>query len=194
MKVLKSTLDDILRDIPKLAKCNEDAIGYFVADKDCILDCIWHNNKEVLPDVRYNDTDIDVYRIPVSGGTIVLRPGDIGFLHITTDVYSRWEIAVMQEIRKHLFAIYKIPSEIIGNDLLINNKKFAGVANGFINKRRVSAIFVSMNDTTKELIDKIRTKPMQHDGFVGLYRYRVDANSLIRKVVFFSKRWEDEAI
>lgn len=190
MRILKSTLDRMIPDIVTNSKLKEDFIGYLISDKPCILDCIWHNNKETLPDVRFNDIGITVYQVPVSGGTIVLQKGDLGFLHMSNDQYSRWEIAAMQEIQKFLARVYNISSDIVGNDLLIDGDKVIGSANGLINNHRIAALFVSMN-STNNMIEQVCIKPKQHKGFTGL---NVDPESLIRKVVFFSKRWEDNEL
>ena len=198
---VQSTLSGVLNDLPKYVDKQEDVMGYIICDRVAIWDPVWVNpSRETLAPKRFNidyiqRANVLTLSMPVAGGTIVNNVGDIGLLVISRDMYSKWEIAAMREIVRYLKLRYNIDADIVNNDVLIDGKKFIGTACGFVNNnRRLAAMFISMNNDTAWLIDKICIKENKYSGFVGLDKYGVCPRKLITRMLRFTKQWEARAL
>lgn len=195
MRIIQSNFNRLQRDIEDLFTSSGSALGYIVnKSKPMIWDPVWTQNNK-LADDRFNlgaaqTYDLEPYGVPVKGGTIINNVGDIGFLFVTDDQYSNWEHPLMASLVDHLRKKYGIPCYVHKNDILVHNKKFAGTAAGFINKKRVAAIFISMNNNTNELINGICSKRQKYEGSIGLETFGVDRKDLIQYIIKFTEAWE----
>lgn len=171
----------------------EDTLGYFISDRPLVLQPTFMCNSEY--NVEYLDRiGLPILEIPAKGGTIVCNKGDIGFLYVTDDLYSNWNLPAMKYLARYLIKVYGIDVIIHHNDLLTDFKKFVGTASGFYKNKHIYTMFVSMNDTSTWLINKICTKKTNYRGFVGLDRYGVCPRKLINTIINFSRHWERRAI
>lgn len=197
IEVIKSSLDNVIGDI-KYHVCNlkgEEKIGYLVADRVAV----WEPNDTKNNNETYNYSycywqDIEVVPIKMQGGAIVNNIGDIGLLVLSPDMYSKWEIAAMDELVAYLDTEYNIKAVREKNDLLINNKKFVGTGHKFMlaSNVRLSAMFISMNDDTQWLVNKICTKPGR--GCIGLNKFDVCIQSLITHMIKFTNKWAERKL
>lgn len=199
MRIIHSDFNRLQRDIEDVFTSSGSTLGYIVnKSKPMIWDPVWTNNKKLAND-RFNldaaqTYDIEPYGVPVKGGTIVNNTGDIGFLFVTDDQYSIWERPLMTGLVDHLQKKYGIPCYIDGNDILVHNKKFVGTAAGFVNNKRVAAIFISMNNSTNEFINNICKKQQKYEGSIGLETFNVDRKDLIQYIIKFTEAWEARKI
>lgn len=179
--MLKNVIDEEPRD---------DILGYFICDNLFLIVPQWGKEEQYNNDYVAR-VGIPRLELPIKGGTIVCNTGDIGILYITRDMYSMWNLPMQKYIVHYLKTVYGINASTIGNDILVDNKKFCGTASGFIqNKYHVFGAFFSMNDTTTWLINKICLKESKYDGFVGLDKYNVCPKRFINSVINFSRHWE----
>lgn len=190
MKVICTNVSDTLKEFNNIVTqdITQDILGYFIADKLTVLRPMWFMPAE------YNKDYVDrmlirTIELPVKGGAIVCNEGDLGFLHISNDLYSLWNTALQKDLVRYL-KNYGINAISQGNDVLIDDKKFVGTASGFINNKHLCAAFISMNTDTAWLINKICLKDTKYKGFTGLNEYNICTRKIINCVLKFSKRWE----
>lgn len=167
-----------------------DILGYFVVNQPLIIIPAWQDKI-----IEYNKdyverTALPRLELPIKGGTIVANMHDLGFLYISDDLYSMWNLALQKHIAEYLHNKYKLNTSVNNNDVLIDNKKFIGTASGFIENKHVFGIFISMNEDTTWLINKICLKPSNYAGFTGLFAYGVCIREIINLVINFSIDWE----
>ena len=195
MRVIQTDFKKTLNELQTILQkdCEEDVLGYFICDKTNVIIPAW-NNIEKYNEEFVNRVNIDKLFLPVKGGTIVTNTGDLGFFYMTKDMYSMWNTAIEKFLAKYLQDFYTIDAYINGNDVLIDNKKFIGTASGFIDNWHVFGCFISMNNDTTWLINKICLKESKYKGFVGLNKYDVCPRKLIQAIINFSKRWEARAL
>lgn len=192
MKLLPTTALNTMNEIVRVCanrNSREDTLGYFVSNQVIIL------QPKYLCEEEYNRNYVEriglpIIEIPARGGTIVCNTGDLGFLYITEDMHSNWNRPAQKYVARYLRKIYGIDTEVNNNDVLIDGKKFIGTASGFMRNKHVCAMFISMNNATTWLINKICTKESHYAGFIGLDRYSVCPKRLINTVINFSKHWE----
>lgn len=201
MIIVKSSLSVVSNDLQKyLSEEHELVFGHLICDQIAIWDPVWFDrSKQELPELRFNMDYIErtgtmCFPLPMRGGTIVNNVGDVGVLIVSNDLYSNWTKPAMASVQKYLLDFYNIETEIKGNDMLIDGKKFVGTASGFANGRHVSAMFISMNSDTGWLINKICIKPNEHKGFIGLSEFGVCPRQLINRLLTFTKKWERRAL
>lgn len=195
MKLLQVSALNTLNEMTRVCNENsrEDTLGYFVSNQVIVL------QPKFMCEPQYNEdymrrVGLPILEIPAKGGTIVCNAGDIGFLYVTDDLYSNWNLPAMKYLAHYLQTIYGIDVIVHHNDLLADFKKFVGTASGFYRNKHIYTMFVSMNDTTTWLIDKICTKKTNYRGFVGLDKYGVCPKRLINTIINFSRHWERRAI
>lgn len=201
MTVVQSNFDKFKTDFAEWLTPDTDFLmGYLICDRVAIWDPVWINpNEEILPPVRFDQDaiarlGIEVFEMPLAGGTIVNNVGDIGLFVASKDRHSKWEIAAMEDMVQYLKLRYNLDATISGNDVLLDDKKFIGTSMGFSTFHRYAAMFISMNDDTDKLIQQICTKPSKHSGFVGLSKYDVCPRKLITRMLRFTRKWEKRCL
>ena len=196
MKIVQTEFDRTISKLQEILQQNaqEDILGYFICNNAGVIVPNWQDEYENWNKEYTQKIALSHLFLPVKGGTIVTNVGDIGFFYMTKDLYSMWNTAVEKFLAKYLRNIYGVDTLVNGNDVLIDYKKFVGTASGFINDWHIFGCFISMNDDTAWLINKICLKESKYKGFVGLNKYDVCPRKLIQAIINFSKRWEASAL
>lgn len=193
MFIIQSTQDRVIHDLQEHAMTDKhDTFGYLTVTRPAIysISTIKEGEKQETNDHIVDTTGIQRIPLPLFGGTIVNNVGDLGFLLVSRDRWSKWEYGAMLFLQKYLVDHYNISTEIKGNDMLIDGKKFVGTAHGFTQYHRLSAMFVSMNSDTEWLINEVCLKKSKYAGFIGLDKFRVCPKNLINAIVTYTMQWE----
>lgn len=200
MRIIQSNFNRLQRDFESALMSDEITLGYIVNKTGpMIWDPVWVKAKGKLTVGRFNIDAArqlvnDVYPLSVIGGIIINNIDDISFLLISNDAISNWEAPLMRDFVIYLRKKYGIPCYIDNNDILVNNKKIIAVSHGWQGDKRISAMFISMNNTTNELIDIICTKKQKYDGSDGLMSYGVNKKDIIQFIIKFTEAWEARKI
>lgn len=193
MFIIESSQEKVLQDLQEYAITDKhDTFGYLTFKYPAIysIEPVKDKEKQETNTTFVESAEIQQIPLPLFGGTIVNNAGDLGFLLVSRDRWSKWEYGAMKFLKRYLAKHYGISTEIKGNDMLIDGKKFVGTAHGFTQYHRLSAMFVSMNSDTEWLIKHVCTKENKHKGFIGLDTFGVCPKKLINAMKNYAIRWE----
>jgi len=172
------TRDQAIKQLFAAMQNHEETLIAFENDRLCIItnpmggsnfnrEFVAQNNLEIVP-------------LGVTGGTIVLNKGDVGFGYLSKDENNTWLAETSDKI-VHFFKSKGLNARRDKNDILVDDKKVSGNGTFLRNGLHLSAIFFAFENSL-ELIKSICFKQMKKVP-TSLSEYGITQADLIGEVI-----------
>lgn len=183
IEIIKLYAHNCVEEITNIIKNKKECFVYGIPDKNYVF-----RNGGTLDQEYCETNNIEILSIPTHGGSLIVGEEDIELGYFTLKPDDKFLDKFINSIIEYL-KYQNIHAEYKDNDILINNRKFCGVAANPYNDLIYVAIHISIN-VNMDLIKQICTKPMEKIP-VGLKEYGITNEELLTHILKFVENFGD---
>lgn len=167
-----------------------------MTNKQIVSLAILHNNTSVVfhsPGESRINTELcelmDIPLMPISStkGPVISQSGDIAaMIWLPKLSLENWGQYVFNHLNKYL-TNYQLKIRLIGNDILLHNRKIGGYSNEITPTGSIGVLFIAMNDA-QNVVNQICLKHTDKKT-AGLYNYGITAKEIKDQIIIASEAY-----